>query len=76
MAKKKLNQVERIERLIKSLEAQVAIAKSMRSKELELMGATDRTHQQDLRTEICHVHRLLGAGDTITHELIDMLMVD
>ena len=73
---KKLNQVERIERLIKSLEAQVAIAKSMRSKELELMGATDRTHQQDLRTEICHVHRLLGAGDTITHELIDMLMVD
>lgn len=76
MAKKKLNQVERIERLIGALEAQVAIAKSMRVKELELMGATDRTHQQDLRTEICYVHRLLGAGDSVTHELIDMLMVD
>lgn len=76
MAKKKLNQVERIERLIKSLEAQVAIAKSMRAKELELMGAMDRSHKDDLRSEICHIHRLLGAGDSVTHELIDMLMVD
>lgn len=73
---KKLNQVERIDQLIGALEAQIEIAKSIRSKELELMGATDRSHKDDLRTEICFIHRLLGAGDTITHELIDMLMVD
>jgi hypothetical protein len=73
---KKLNQVERIDQLIGALEAQIEIAKGMRSKELDLMGATDRSHKDDLRTEICFIHRLLGAGDTITHELIDMLMVD
>lgn len=73
---KKLGQVERIDQLVSALEAQIAIAKAMRTKEMELMGATDRDHQQDLRTEICHIHRLLGAGDTVTHELIDMLLVD
>lgn len=73
---KKLNQVERIDQLIGALEAQVAIAKAMRVKELELMGASDRFHKDDLTAEIIHIHRLLGAGDYVTHELIDMLMVD
>lgn len=73
---KKLGQVERIDQLVSALEAQIVIAKAMRVKELELMGAVDHSHQQDLRTEITHIHRLLGAGDTVTHELIDMLMVD
>lgn len=73
---KKLGQVERIDQLIGALEAQVAIAKAMRVKELELIGASDRFHKDDLTVEIIHIHRLLGAGDCVTHELIDMLMVD
>lgn len=69
-------QVERIDRLIKALEAQLIICQSLKAKELDLSGITDELHRQDVKTEMVYIHRLLGAGDAVTHELIDMLMVD
>lgn len=70
------SQVQKIDRLIKSLEAQLIIAQSLKAKELDLGGITDELHRQDVKTEMVYIHRLLGAGDSVIHELIDMLMVD
>ncbi len=70
------SQVQKIDKLIKALEAQLIIAQALKTKELDLCGITDELHRQDVKTEMVYIHRLLGAGDAVTHELIDMLMVD
>lgn len=69
-------QAKKINKLVKALEAQLVIAQSLQVKERELQSVGDPLHQQDIKTEMVYIHRLLGAGDSVTHELIDMLMVD
>ena len=70
-----MNTVTKCEALIQSLQAQIELVKRIRGLELDLAGSVPGASRDDIVTNICHLHRMLGVGSTVTNEQIDMLLV-
>lgn len=69
-----MNTLEKCNALILSLQAQLILVERMRTYEVSLETATGSFREAIITNQI-HLHKLLGAGDLVTREQIDTLLV-
>lgn len=70
-----MNTLEKCHALVQSLQAQIVLVERMAALQRDLIKSEPSPERDDIVTNLCHTHRLLGAGDQVTHGQIDMLLV-